>query len=229
MFTAPLVVLDFETTGLAPEQGDRITEVGMVRIEGHRVVDRFQSLVNCGVKVPRSISVYTGITQQMVDDAPPVAHVLRQMAVFADGAACVAHNARLDQRFALAEYRRLRIRHHVEPFICSMRLARHVYPQLDTHSLAALALALKLKWSGPAHRAAADAELTADLVLRLGADLAARYPGEKLSPRWLRRLSASGASSPGAGSGRYSHPESAPGNPGVRALLPRNLLPVPAA
>lgn len=229
MFTAPLVVLDFETTGLAPEQGDRITEVGMVRIEGDRIVDRFESLVNCGVKIPRSITAYTGITQQMVDEAPPVAHVLRQMAVFADGAALVAHNARVDQRFALAECQRLRIRHHLDPFICSMRLARHVYPDLTTHSLAALALALRLKWSGPAHRAAADAELTAALTLRLGAELATRYPGERLSPRWLRRLSVSAASSPDARNGRYSHPESAPGNPGVPALLPRSLLPVPAA
>ena len=228
MFTSPLVVLDFETTGLQPEHGDRITEVGMVRIEGGQLVDRFSSLVNCGVQIPRSISVYTGITQQMVDAAPPVNDVLRRMATFTNGAAVVAHNARLDQRFAAAESRRLKIRHSAEPFICSMRLARHTYPELDTHSLASLALMLKLRWSGPAHRAAADAEMTAQLMLRLGVDLAARYPGEELTPRWLRRLT-SAASSPAVGSGRYSRPGSAPDNPGAPVPLPRNPLPVPAA
>lgn len=52
MLQDSLVVLDFETTGLSPERGDRITEVGLVRIEHGEITDRFQSLVNCGVRVP---------------------------------------------------------------------------------------------------------------------------------------------------------------------------------
>lgn len=70
MFERPIVMLDFETTGLSPEAGDRITEVAALRIAEGRVVERFVSLVNCGVRIPPFIVEYTGITQKMVDGAP---------------------------------------------------------------------------------------------------------------------------------------------------------------
>lgn len=55
MLRETLIVLDFETTGLSPHQGDRITEVAAVRLEGEKIVDRFESLVNCGVQVLRKL------------------------------------------------------------------------------------------------------------------------------------------------------------------------------
>lgn len=188
MLVSPLVVLDFETTGLAPERGDRITEVGVVRIEDGRVVDRFQSLANCDVRVPRHITAYTGISQQMVDEAPPVREVMQQLAAFIGETAVVSHNALFDQRFFVRECRMARLGIVIEPFLCSMRLARRVYPQLRSHSLAELARALQLRSTGAAHRAAVDAELTAALMLRLGQDLAARLPDELLTARVLRRV-----------------------------------------
>ncbi|MET0280526.1 MAG: 3'-5' exonuclease [Steroidobacteraceae bacterium] len=188
MFTSPLVVLDFETTGLSPEEGDRITEVGAVRIHQGGVVERFQSLVNCGIQVSRSITAYTGINQQMVDSAPPVSHVLRRLLAFIGNDAVVAHNARVDENFLRSECRRLELDLQLDPFICSMQLSRRVYPHLSTHSLATLAWSLGLARTGAAHRAGADAELTAALMLRLGADLAAQQPAEKLTPRMLRRM-----------------------------------------
>ncbi len=159
MLHEPLVVLDFETTGLQADAGDRITEVGLVRIEGGCITARYQSLVNCDVRVPDYITVFTGITQRMVDGAPPVAQVMREVAAFIGETSVVAHNASFDQRFFLRECRRQRIGLVVEPFICSLRLARRVYPDLASHSLGVLAQRLQLRNCGIAHRAAADAEM----------------------------------------------------------------------
>ncbi len=188
MLRNPLVILDFETTGLSPERGDRITEVGLVRIESGQIIDRFQSLVNCGVHVPAFITSYTGISQQMVDDAPSARHVMHQVVSFVGDTPLVAHSASFDQRFYLRECRQLGISTVVEPFICSMRLSRRVYPQFRSHALGALAHELNLKHCGAAHRAAADAEMTAELMLQLGRDVSAKHPGLALTTSLLRRL-----------------------------------------
>jgi DNA polymerase-3 subunit epsilon len=188
MLRDSLVIIDFETTGLSPERGDRITEVGLVRIESGCIVDRFQSLVNCEVRVPSFITAYTGISQQMVDDAPSVKHVMRHVVSFVGDTPLVAHSATFDQRFYLRECRQLGISMVVEPFICSMRLSRRVYPQFKSHALGALAHALNLKHCGAAHRAAADAEMTAELMLRLGRDIGDQHEGLALTNSLLRRL-----------------------------------------
>ncbi len=188
MLHEPLVVLDFETTGLEADAGDRITEVGLVRIAGGGITERFQSLVNCERRVPDYITAYTGITQRMVDGAPSIAQVLREVAAFIGETPVVAHNASFDQKFFVRECRRQRIGAVIEPFICSLRLARRVYPHLESHSLGVLAHRLQLHNCGAAHRAAADAEMTAQLMLRMGEDLAAMRSGVNLTARALRGL-----------------------------------------
>jgi DNA polymerase-3 subunit epsilon len=188
MIHEPLVILDFETTGLSPETGDRITEIGLVRVEHGRITARLGSLVNCGVRVPMFITAYTGITQAMVDAAPRAEQVMRQALDFIGRAAVVAHSATFDQRFFRRECRALGLARYPDPFICSMQLARRLHPQLQSHSLAALAHKLALPTQGLAHRAPADAEVTAELMIRLGRDLAERHPGVALTAALLRRL-----------------------------------------
>ncbi|MET0280207.1 MAG: 3'-5' exonuclease [Steroidobacteraceae bacterium] len=188
MLHEPLIVLDFETTGLRPEAGDRITEVGLVRIEGGRITARFESLVNCEMRIPDYITAFTGITQRMVDTAPLAQHVLREVVQFIGEAPVVAHNASFDQRFYLRECRRQRVGVVAEPFICSMRVARRVYPEMMSHSLGVLSHSLGLRDCGKAHRAAADAETTAELMLRMGHDVAARHGSAAVSAATLRRL-----------------------------------------
>jgi DNA polymerase-3 subunit epsilon len=188
MLATPIVVLDFETTGLAPEEGDRITEVALLRVEYGRITDRFASLVNCRVRVPRHITAYTGITQAMVDAAPPAEEVMPKIKAFIGESAVVSHNAMLDQRFFQGECRRLRLWSGIEPFICTMRIARRVYPQLRTHALAELARVLRLPATGAAHRAANDAELTAHLLLRLAHELNGIYTDALVTPHLLRRV-----------------------------------------
>nr|HPL80547.1 exonuclease domain-containing protein [Burkholderiaceae bacterium] len=73
-----IAVIDFETTGISPAMGDRATEVAIVMMEGGRVVDRFQSLMNAGVRIPSFITQLTGITNAMVAVAPPAAQVMAE-------------------------------------------------------------------------------------------------------------------------------------------------------
>jgi DNA polymerase III subunit epsilon len=188
MLTGTYVVLDFETTGLSPEQGDRITEIGAVKISDGQVLNTFQSLVNCNVQVPKFITAYTGITQRMVDQAPLVTQVFRSLTKFIEGAPVIAHNASFDQRFFVSESTHCSLPTIVAPFICSMRVARRAYPHFRSHALGSLASELGLRYKGSAHRAAADAELTAHVMLRLGLDLKVRHNHLTIDANLLRRI-----------------------------------------
>jgi DNA polymerase-3 subunit epsilon len=167
MITSHFIALDFETTGLQPQSGDRITEVGLVRVVDGRITERFESLVDCERRIPHAIVAYTGITQQMVDAAPPASEVMRRVAQFIGDAPVVAHNASFDQSFYLRECSRHDVAMVGAPFICSMRLARSIYPTAIGHSLSHLARQLRLPSTGQPHRALADAEMTAQLMLQM--------------------------------------------------------------
>ena len=77
-----VAVIDFETTGLSPAQGDRATEIAVVLLENGRVVDRYQSLMNAGVRIPAFIEALTGISNAMIRQAPLAANVMREVADF---------------------------------------------------------------------------------------------------------------------------------------------------
>lgn len=76
-----VVVLDFETTGLSPQYGDRAIEIGAVLLENGVIVDRFQRLMNPGFRISPFIESYTGITNEMLKAEPPCEEV---MAGFSD-------------------------------------------------------------------------------------------------------------------------------------------------
>ena len=99
-----IVVLDFETTGISPDYGDRAIEIGAVKVRGGEILERFQSLMNPGVRVSQFIENYTGITNQMVQDAPDAAEVMRAFADFIGDKPLVAHNASFDRRFLNTEF-----------------------------------------------------------------------------------------------------------------------------
>lgn len=174
--THPIAVIDFETTGLSPALGDRATEVAIVLLEGTRVVARFQSLMNAGVRISSFIEDYTGISNDMVRAAPPAAQVMAEAARFVQGVPLVAHNASFDQRFWAAELGRLggtvRADHS---FACTMLLSRRLYPQAGSYRLGALASFHSLPSAGRAHRALADAEVTAALLSRIRDDIQRQY------------------------------------------------------
>ncbi len=169
-----VVVLDFETTGLSPDLGDRVIEVGAVLIENNRITDRFSSLMNPGMKISSFIENYTGITNRMLQEAPPVAEVMQEFAAFLADHPLVAHNAAFDRRFLDAELQRIRER-RVGDFACSMLISRRLYPEAPNHRLASLVLHKNLRSTGVFHRALADAEMTGHLWVGMIGDLKATY------------------------------------------------------
>lgn len=164
------IILDFETTGLSPNCGDRVIEVGAVVVEDGVVVDRFQSLMNPGIKVSGFIENYTGITNTMLSTAPPVAEVMQRFAGFIGRHPLVAHNAGFDRRFLDAEFARIGHSRRQE-VACSMLLARRIYPEAPCHTLETLVRYKNLQTTGIHHRALADAEMTAHLWINLIRDL----------------------------------------------------------
>jgi len=169
-----LVVLDFETTGLSPAQGDRVIEVGAVLLQDGAVAGRFQSLANPGVRVSRFIEQYTGITNAMLATAPPVAEVMARFAAFIGNHPLAAHNASFDSRFLDAELARLRLARGA-PFACTLLLSRRVYPEAPAHNLETLVRYKRLNATGPHHRALADAEMAAGLWLGMVEDIKKTY------------------------------------------------------
>lgn len=183
-----IVVLDFETTGLSPNYGDRTIEIGAVLLQNNLIVDRFQSLMNPGMRVSRFIEDYTGITNKMLHGAPPIAEVMTKFESFMGQHHLVAHNASFDSRFLDAELKRIKKERRQE-FACSMLVSRRLYPDAPSHSLETLVRYKKLKTGGVYHRALADAEMTGHLWISMINDLKAAYKFRVVPFDLMRRLS----------------------------------------
>ncbi len=170
-------VIDFETTGISPACGDRATEVAIVLVENGSVVDRFQSLMNAGVRIPAFITQLTGISNAMVAAAPAAAQVMREASRFVGAAPLVAHNAAFDRRFWQAELAFAGLAGAAAPqrFICTLLLSRRLYPQAPNHRLGSLVDYHGLQRTGEAHRALADAEMARELLGQIQRDLSRRY------------------------------------------------------
>ena len=169
-----IAVIDFETTGLSPAMGDRATEVAIVLVQGGRVVDRFQSLMNAGVRIPAFITQLTGISNAMVASAPGAAQVMAEASRFVGSAPLVAHNASFDRKFWIGELARLGLP-APQPFACTLLVSRRLYPQAPNHKLGSLVDYHRLPRTGAAHRALADAEMAAELVGQIQRDLRGRH------------------------------------------------------
>ena len=160
------VIIDFETTGLSAMQGDRATEVAAVVIDETGIVGRFQSLMNGGRRIPPFVQALTGISNAMIRQAPRAEEVMRQLLDFIAGRPLVAHNAAFDHGFLGAELDRIG---EACPtgLLCSMKVARRVYPEAPNHRLETLIRHVRIEATGQYHRALADAEMTALLWLRM--------------------------------------------------------------
>ena len=184
-------VIDFETTGISPDFGDRATEVAIVVMEGDRVVDRFQSLMNAGVRIPSFITQLTGISNAMVAAAPDAAEVMAEASRFVGSTPLVAHNAAFDRKFWAAELARAGLP-APQPFACTLLISRRLYPQAPNHKLGSLVDYHRLPRTGAAHRALADAEMVAALLDRILHDLRTRYSIAKPDHALLMALQRTG-------------------------------------
>lgn len=182
-----VAVIDFETTGLSPDHGDRATEIAAVILQEGKVVGRYQSLMNAGMRISPFIEDLTGITNAMIRQAPPAAEVMREVADFVGDSPLVAHNAAFDRKFWDAELERIG-RSRRQEFACSMLVARRVFALAPSHKLSALVEFAKLPVTGRFHRALADAEMAASLVVHMEDELRRRYNIQSVSHELLREI-----------------------------------------
>jgi DNA polymerase-3 subunit epsilon len=169
-----VAVIDFETTGLSPATGGRATEIAAVLVRDGQIVGHYASLMRSGAWVPPFIEQLTGISNAMLARAPPAERVMREAAAFVGDKPLVAHNAAFDRAFWCAELERAggEAGHR---FACTMLLARRLYPQSANHRLGTLAALHRLPVAGRAHRALADADVTARLLVQMQRDISERF------------------------------------------------------
>ncbi len=161
-----LVVLDFETTGLSPEYGDRAIEIGAVKIVDGKFVERFQKLMNPGFAISGFIAEYTGITNAMLRDAAPCREVMSEFHEFIGNHNLVAHNASFDRKFLDSEFSKIS-KSYAGSFSCSMLLSRRMIQDAKNHKLETLVRHLNLKVEGTFHRALYDAEMAGKVWLAM--------------------------------------------------------------
>lgn len=158
-------VVDLETTGGSALRGSRITEFGAVKIRAGEVLGEFQTLVNPDEVIPAYITVLTGITNQMVLDAPRVAEVLPSFLEFARGSVLVAHNAPFDVGFLKHFGRELAIPWPGFEVLDTAVLARRVLSRKEVPNCKLSTLAAKFAaGTAPNHRALSDARATVDVL-----------------------------------------------------------------
>ncbi len=156
--TDPFVVFDLETTGFSPKD-NRIIEIGAVRVEEGKIVDRFSTFVNPQVPIPYRIEQLTSINDAMVMDAPVIEEILPKFLDFCHDAVMVAHNASFDMSFIEENCRRLGLERTFTA-VDTVGVARVLLPQLGRFKLDNVAKALGVNL-GHHHRAVDDAECTA--------------------------------------------------------------------
>ncbi len=152
------IVVDCETTGLNPHT-NRIIEIAALRCRGPLVVERFETLIDPQHAIPRMIWQLTGISTEMVKDAPLAAAAMAEFLRFAGGCLLVGHNVRFDLGFLGAEAHRHHGTRLGNPSICTIRLAARLLPHLRRPNLDNLARALDLR-TEERHRAMGDARVT---------------------------------------------------------------------
>jgi DNA polymerase-3 subunit epsilon len=187
---AEYVCVDTETNG-RPGEDCELTEVGAVLVGGGELHERYESLVRVERPLSRGIERFTGITQQMVDAAPPPQEVLPRLKEMAAGRIMVAHSASFDRRVLAQAFERAGIEWTEPPILCTVAMARRFAPLAGQRKLAPLAEALGIEVAG-VHRALVDAETCARVFCALFPKLCATAATladaiAMLSPRRGRR------------------------------------------
>lgn len=160
------VVVDFETTGSHPRQGDSIVQIGAVAIDDGHITDTLSTLVNPGQPIPPFITQLTGITDEMVADAPSMEEVLPRLLRMLDGRAFVAHNASFDLQF-LQEALLSQGYYTFDGYVLdTVELSRFLLPMQNSYRLGELASELQIEHDRP-HQADSDALACAQLFLHL--------------------------------------------------------------
>ncbi len=156
------VVFDFETTGFNAGGGDQIIEIGAVKIKNGEIIERFDRLINPGVKLQPHIIKLTNITDEMLVDCPTEEEAVKEFVSWYGDLPMVAHNAKFDASFLEMAYQKYNLGEYTNVLLDTLQLSRALEPQAGRHSLSALVKRYDIPWNEDAHhRADYDAEATA--------------------------------------------------------------------
>lgn len=159
------IVLDIETTGLS-RFSDGITELAGVRVRDHSIVDEFQTLVNPQRHIPSFITRLTGISDDMVEDAPKIVDALPEFLDFIGPRTIIAHNATFDYGFLHQHAKSYCGIHWDNEKLCTRKLANRMLPELPSKRLDALCSHFNVV-NTQAHRAMADVVATNQIFSHL--------------------------------------------------------------
>ncbi|QUG41120.1 PolC-type DNA polymerase III [Psychrobacillus sp. INOP01] len=162
---AVYIVFDVETTGLSATY-DKIIELAAVKMQNGNIIDKFERFVNPHHALSATTIELTGITDEMVRNAPEIEQVIKDFYEFIGDGIIVAHNASFDMGFLYEGYRRTGIDHFNHPVIDTLELARLLHPEMKSHRLGTLTKKFNIELT-QAHRAIFDCEATGYLLLHL--------------------------------------------------------------
>lgn len=162
---AEFSVVDVETTGLSA-RNNRVIEIGIVKIKNLKIADRYQTLINPGCRIPAFITQFTGIDDTDVYSKPYFSEVITEIENFIGDSVVSGHNLNFDRAFLQHEFLRSGTEPLANPELCTLKLARRLYPMLRSKSLSAVTKHLRLK-NPSVHRAAGDAEATARILIKM--------------------------------------------------------------
>jgi DNA polymerase-3 subunit epsilon len=157
-------IIDIETTG-GHASGNRIIEIAIFNFDGESIVDSYHTLINPECRIPSFITSLTGITDEMVTDAPVFRDVAKEILSYINESVFVAHNVNFDYTFVKKEFETAGIVLN-RPKLCTVRLSRKIFPGLPSYSLGNLCGSLSINIRDR-HRATGDAEATTQLLHRL--------------------------------------------------------------
>lgn len=157
-------VVDVETTGLRPTSS-RVIEIGIVKVCNNVIIDRYSTFINPGTRIPPFISSLTTITDEDVYDAPFFEHAAPEIMSLLSDTVLVGHNLQFDFSFLKHEFQRAGNDEFNPLKICTLKIARKLYPELPSKSLGKVARHLHIR-TKTLHRALDDAELTAYVLMK---------------------------------------------------------------
>lgn len=157
-------VIDIETTGTF-KKGAKITEIAIINFDGEKIIDEYSTLINPEQRIPWNITKLTGITNEMVEDAPKFYEVAKKIVEMTEGNVFIAHNVFFDFNFIKHEFSELGYSFQREK-LCTVRMARQFLPGHKSYSLGRICQDLGIKIEGR-HRAMGDAKATVELLRRI--------------------------------------------------------------
>ncbi len=164
VYASDYCVVDIETTGFS-STSNKIIEITALRVRQNEIVDMFTSLINPCQDIPLKIQSLTGITNEMVIDAPNVEDVLPKFIEFVANDLIVGHNVKFDLQFISWNTYLLTGKSFLNDFVDTLPLSRRAFPHLTNHKLKTLTQELSLPKS--THRSKADCIATKALYDRL--------------------------------------------------------------